>query len=245
MRKNRGLTLAEIMIAFLILVVAALFILALFMAGLGHYRHLDVVTTVDSLQQQLMDETMATPFAVLASRAGSFAAPFQDYSYDLDITTFSGTTERVSLTVTGPGGTSRSMEGLRAPSALDPGMLVFIKHDCWTCHSNSTMPVPYDSPGLTTAPQLNPPGIVWTATQRLTDPTLNALIAAELGHPPTAEDYIKVSIRESQLYHVPGYAPSDPGMVGNEMPHFDSALMPDAELEPLVDYLMTLDTPGP
>lgn len=238
---NRGMTLAEILMAFFLLTLMTLFVIAMFTAGMRHYKRMDITSTVDALGQRLMDETMAAPLSEVNSRAGNFEAPFADYAYNLEVNNFSGTMDKISLTVTGPEGVARSMDALRGPPFLDPGMLTFMKYDCWTCHHLSSLPSAYQmGAGLGTGPDLDSVG--WrAANERITDPLVVSILTPILGHTPTAEEYVRNSIRESQTFHVAGYSPTDTS--GYQMPVFDDDILPDYELDMIVNFLMSLDTP--
>ncbi len=237
------MTLAEILMAFFLLTLMTLFVIAMFIAGMRHYKRMDVTSTADALSQRLMDETMAAPMVNVTPRAGNFEPPFADYTYNLEVTNFSGTMDSLHLTVTGPQDVVRTMDGMRGPPFLNEGMLTLIKYDCWQCHHLGALPSYYHmGAGLGIGPDLD--SIAWRAeNERIVDPLVIAALTPVLGHAPDAREYIETSVRDSQTFHVAGFSPADTS--GYEMPLFDNNVMPDYELNQIVNFLMSLDTPPP
>lgn len=238
MKNSRGFSLAELLLAFFILAIVGLLIMGLFTAGLDHYRRLDVATTVGTLTTQKMEEVMALEVSVVANEAGNFSPPFADYAYRVEVTPQSGGVKHVEVSVSGPKDVTRRLKSLRAPQDIPLGMQIYLKYDCWACHENTAVPGPYQAIGGP-GPSLTTPGIAWTAQNRLdTVPGLQAAVQAETGG-TEPEDYIRFSIRKPDAY-------KDPLLVGGtEMPEFTPDVLPNGEMEALVDWLKTLDTPGP
>lgn len=83
MKKRRGASLVELMIASVIIVSCVLLLLGMFSAGTIRIRQARVLATSSFLAKQKMEEVLTEK--ELTSSEGPFASPFSDYKYKVSV----------------------------------------------------------------------------------------------------------------------------------------------------------------
>lgn len=102
-----GLSLVELMIAFLIILVVALYIFSLFASGQKHWLRAQQYSVSSFLVHQKMQEALLTPLAELPNGKVSCDPPFQDFTYQIDAHPYEGRSiYQVDVEVTSRIGTS-------------------------------------------------------------------------------------------------------------------------------------------
>jgi len=117
MRKNRGIGLVELMIAAVILVSCVLLFLGMFSVGAIRMRQSRVLATSSFLAKQKMEEVLIEDD--ITTSEGSFAAPFSDYGYRVNVKPYKADPlfEQIEVTVTSsnsPGGRKVTVAILRS-----------------------------------------------------------------------------------------------------------------------------------
>jgi mono/diheme cytochrome c family protein len=132
--KRRGFSLAELLLAFLLITVSVLFVMAMYTTGIRDYGRIDAALTSFSLAKGKMETLMACDLPQLTAAAGYFPDSHADFSYNVDVAGFGGDVRKVTVSVTHRTGVTRSISGLRAPNSTPEGLRVFLAHDCFSCH---------------------------------------------------------------------------------------------------------------
>ncbi len=81
MRLNRGLSLLEILLAFLIIFLVSLYCMSMFAQGQRHWLRAQEYSVATFLVNEKMQELLAVPGPELTSGAGTFPVPFEDYRF--------------------------------------------------------------------------------------------------------------------------------------------------------------------
>src|SRR5687768_11058861 len=117
MRQRRGLSMIEVVFAVMLVVLAACFVMTLFVSGSRPQLRAQENTTLNLLAQRKMDVLMGVPFESLAASAGFFDAPYDKWKFGITLDDFDAKTKRIALRVTPPGTTSvpQTLYALRAP----------------------------------------------------------------------------------------------------------------------------------
>lgn len=132
--KRRGFSLAELLLAFLLMTVSVLFVMAMYTTGIRDYGRIDAALTSFSLAKGKMETLMACDLAQVSSAAAYFPDANADFFYNVDVATFAGDVKKVTVSVTHRTGVNRSISALRAPNSTPEGLRVFMAHDCFSCH---------------------------------------------------------------------------------------------------------------
>lgn len=211
--KKRGFSIAELLLAFLLLTLATLAILGLYTSGIRQYRKADQSREAFNLAQAKMEELMNCGLTSVTNSSGYFPDPDADYAYQVDVSFLDTTARRIHVQVLHSNGAKREITSLRAPSDTPIGMQIFLDKQCHTCHHTTLA----DFGGTGAAPPLG---------------NLNLVPAAE-GHPAmSAMDYLTQSVRDPVAIQAMGMTPS--------MGNYTTEDISDAELTHLYDWLQTL-----
>lgn len=85
-----GLSLVELMIAFLILLVVALYIMSLFASGQKHWLRAQQYSIASFLVHGKMQEAMLIPLKELPTGRRRFDPPYEDFTYQVDFASYEG-----------------------------------------------------------------------------------------------------------------------------------------------------------
>jgi type II secretory pathway pseudopilin PulG len=102
MTRKKGITLAELMVAIVILVTSVLLLMGMFSAGTIRIRQARAVATAAFLAKEKMEEVLAE--LDTSDVEGSFTIPFDGYGYKVTRSEYKETPalEQVEVTVTAP-----------------------------------------------------------------------------------------------------------------------------------------------
>lgn len=89
-RTQTGLSLVELMIAFLILLVVALYIMSLFASGQKHWLRAQQYSIASFLVHGKMQEAMLIPLKELPTGRRKFDPPYEDFAYQVDFASYEG-----------------------------------------------------------------------------------------------------------------------------------------------------------
>lgn len=114
MRRVRGMTLVEVLVAFTLLVMTCALSFQVLAATRASQARSEARASAASVARTVLEQSRAGNFDNLASRTGALTLPVvrngvalnQVYSYSLDVLTESADLKRVWVTVTWPGGPS-------------------------------------------------------------------------------------------------------------------------------------------
>lgn len=167
MRRPRGASILEVLLALLILFLATLYLLSLFASGQSFTLRGREYSATTFLAQNRMEELLAAPADVLAASTGTFPSPHEDYRYEIRISDYEGDLKLVEVIVTSPRGARSRLQTLRRVDtffgiACDPAAetVVFAQPGKVQVQLLAEGGSPGDGPGLpagATAPQ---PGAV-------------------------------------------------------------------------------------
>lgn len=113
MRRPRGASILEILLAILILFLATLYLLSMFASGQGFTVRGREYSATTFLAQNRMEELLAAPADVLAPATGRFTSPHEDYAYEVRISDYEGDLKLVEVIVTSPRGARSRLQTLR------------------------------------------------------------------------------------------------------------------------------------
>lgn len=113
MRRPRGASILEILLAILILFLATLYLLSMFASGQGFTVRGREYSATTFLAQNRMEELLAAPADVLAAGSGKFTPPHEDYAYEVRISDYEGDLKLVEVVVTSPRGARSRLQTLR------------------------------------------------------------------------------------------------------------------------------------
>lgn len=125
------------MLAFAVVTLAVLFVLAIYTAGMRDYAHSETAARAFRLAQGRLELLMICPMGSVTTSSGSFAAPDAEFSYQIDAAPHLGALHNLDVKVTvrhDPTHIARSLCAVRAPSLTPPGYRAFLGHACPTCH---------------------------------------------------------------------------------------------------------------
>ena len=134
MRKRGGFSLAEVLLAFLMLTISAIFVMAMYTTGIRDYTRMGDVQKSFNLAQGKMEALMNCPLDQVVAAQSYFEGPDSDYFYRVDVNNFGSDGKRVEVTVSKGPHIRRSLSGLRAPNNTPRGLRVFLSKDCTACH---------------------------------------------------------------------------------------------------------------
>ncbi len=114
-----GFTLIEVLMAMMVLYIACAYIMGLFSSGwrLGARNHEYTATTF--LARSQMEHLASAPVDMLGNKvSGRFAAPYEDYVWEADISDFQAGLKLITLVVTSPRRAKTTLQRLRRRSAF-------------------------------------------------------------------------------------------------------------------------------
>ena len=137
-----GLSLVELMIAFLIILVVALYIFSLFASGQKHWLRAQQYSVSSFLVHQKMQEALLTPLAELPNGKVPCDPPFQDFTYQIDAHPYEGRSiYQVDVEVTSRIGTSaRATTSSHRSSGLRWRLAVSSAYSAGTASSRTFSP---------------------------------------------------------------------------------------------------------
>lgn len=113
-RADRGLTIVELLMAFVLVLLLLLYTISSFVSTHGYLRRGKEYSTALFLSQTRMEKLHATPMSDILSGEDKFAAPFHEYLYRVDLKPWdSDDLQQLSVTVTSPRGAVAHINTLR------------------------------------------------------------------------------------------------------------------------------------
>jgi Tfp pilus assembly protein PilV len=101
-RRKKGISLAELMVAVVIMVTSVLLLMGMFSAGTIRIRQARAVATASFLAKEKMEEVLTE--SEITDAEGSFTIPFNEYGYKVTKKEYIETPalEQIEVTVTAP-----------------------------------------------------------------------------------------------------------------------------------------------
>lgn len=102
MKQQRGINLAELMVAIVIFAVCVLLLMGMFSAGSVRMRQARGIATASFLAKEKMEEVLTEP--EITNDEGEFTEPFSEYTYTVRVNEYEedATMERIEVTVVTP-----------------------------------------------------------------------------------------------------------------------------------------------
>ena len=116
-RRLRGLTLAELLIAFVLVLLLLLYTISSFVASHNYLKRGKEYSTSLFLSQTKMEELQVTPVTDIEAEEGSFPPPFENYRYRIDFRPWEGELQQLHVRVTSPRGAVARVFTLRQSQA--------------------------------------------------------------------------------------------------------------------------------
>lgn len=220
--RRRGFSLAELLLAFLLLTLSVLFVMAMYTSGIRDYARINAALTGFSLAKGKMETLMTCNLSQLTAASAYFPDANADFFYNVDVASFAGDVKKVTVTVTHRSGVTRSLSGLRAPNSTPQGLRVFMAHNCNSCH---------EVPGA---------NLTFTGENALQGPGLGnldlAVASYEALHGNQWADsraYLEHSVRQPDAFLAPGFEHA------YMEPYTEQHLEP-AEVDAIYEWLQSL-----
>ena len=236
---QRGLSMIEMMFAMLVLFMVGVFVMDMFVGGSRQMVRASKSEKMNSLLRAKASEWRQMNYGLLDStpRSGTFPAPDDDYSYNIEFDDFDGLPQTEARTVTitivhnESGQMVSRLSRSRVPD-LHPGQVAFDKFGCASCHSVPSAGYPaYDS-----AVPLDNIGAGGNPRPFQTDPSV------------TMEDYVIESMVDPQDFIAFPLEDTLGPMLELNYEGHDPAYDPETdvsadELSDLADWITGLNTP--
>ena len=136
-----GLTIAELLIAFVLVLLLLLYTISSFLASNNYLKRGKEYSTSLFLCQTKMEELQVTPITDIEAETGDFAPDFPDYGYEITRVPWEGELEQLEVRVTSPKGAIAKIRTLRQSQAYqgiiaDPATntVAFTKPNSATIH---------------------------------------------------------------------------------------------------------------
>ncbi|MBI3924170.1 MAG: hypothetical protein HY319_01390 [Armatimonadetes bacterium] len=101
-RRSRGLSLLELMLAFVLILLVTLYLMSLFASGQRHNLRAQQYSTGVFLANDKLQELLALPADALDDETGAFSAPFQDYAYTVTVRDYEDDLRELEVLVRSP-----------------------------------------------------------------------------------------------------------------------------------------------